>query len=172
MSYLLDINIKYLNIYIKVLFTQFQGFVFTSLCPPTSETKPNIHPWACAWIMQQSIQQSIKGKSYCTFVSLTWIQYGDALGRGTGVNGLTIHPRSHGLLSLFQHPVLHHSWNQSKKGSKVCVTRLSEIGVDCRFWFIGENRIFTQNHFVNDVLNVYASVVNKEVEILVSDFFL
>lgn len=118
MSYLLDINIKYLNIYIKVLFTQFQGFVFTSLCPPTSETKPNIHPWACAWIMQQSIQQSIKGKSYCTFVSLTWIQYGDALGRGTGVNGLTIHPRSHGLLSLFQHPVLHHSWNQSKKGVK------------------------------------------------------
>lgn len=52
-------------------------------------------------------------KPYSTFVSLTWIQYGNALAGSIGangsINGLTVHPRSHSLLSLSQHPVLHHN---------------------------------------------------------------
>lgn len=32
------------------------------------------------------------------------------MGANGSVNGLTIHPRSHGLLSLFYHFVLHHSF--------------------------------------------------------------
>lgn len=77
------------------------------------------------------IQQSIKGKSFvCSFVSLTWVQYGHALSGGVGangsVNGLTVHPGSHGLLSISHHPVLHHSWNQST-GKHLCK-------IICKVW--------------------------------------
>lgn len=77
------------------------------MCPPTTET---VRPCSKEGMTQHPIQQSIKVFG----VSLTGVQYGNALGGGVGangsVNGLTVHPGRHSLLSVSNHPVLHHSW--------------------------------------------------------------
>lgn len=94
-------------------------------------------------IKEHSRQTLAVGKylsKHWAFVLLTWIQYGNSLGWAIGadgsINGLTIHPRSHCLLSLSQHPVLHHRWNHTQDTIQIkCNNAFSYSDVQTYYYY-------------------------------------